>query len=252
MHIVRLKGRVFPPSCVVNIHSLPKVSWEVPESNLSLEFELKIENSIIEITCEASRHNPSDFVHIYVRAIDTCRSATNLVAFVQGISLTIFLDTLIDQDGNESIIQLSDPALPLICKQYGIDQKLAAIYPMVVAEPAIFMGFHDLIEAITSPHVAPVNCARVVEGLRQLVASAAVSTSQEWDLFRRTLQIDRSYIQLITDTSIKPRHGKRVHIEGPVVIEITYRTWHIMCRFLEFRRRGNLPLSVSEFPLLVG
>lgn len=123
---------------------------------------------------------------------------------------------------------------------------------MVLQDAGLFMALNDLIAAISLPHVSTVNCARAIEGLRHLIASTGSSDKQAWEQMRQALQIDKAYLKLITDSSAASRHGNRVHVPGSVTTEITRRSWIIMNRYFEYRKRGNRVLSLTDFPLLKG
>jgi hypothetical protein len=69
-------------------------------------------------------------------------------------------------------------------------------------------------------------------------------------MMRRNLHIDRAYLDFITDQSIGSRHGDPQHIPGGPVTETVRRAWVVMNRYLEYRKRGNGPLTAPEFPLL--
>jgi hypothetical protein len=47
-----------------------------------------------------------------------------------------------------------------------------------------------------------------------------------------------------------PRHGDPAHIPAITTTEITRRSWKIMNRFFEYKKRDNGPLPLAEFPLL--
>jgi len=126
------------------------------------------------------------------------------------------------------------------------------MWDLVVADPALFQALDDLIVSITLPHHSPVNCARAVEGLRHLIAAPGASASQAWEQMRDALRLDRTFLQLITDTSTAPRHGNRAYIPGATTTETVRRSWIVMDRFLAYRKRGNTPRPVAEFPVLTG
>ena len=69
---------------------------------------------------------------------------------------------------------------------------------------------------------------------------------------RRHLNVTESYIKLITDTSMPPRHGQRfVYLDDTAILgEIAKRTWNIVNRFLEYRKGGSKELHIIDFPLL--
>jgi len=119
----------------------------------------------------------------------------------------------------------------------------------VLTEPSVFMALNDLITAISLPHHSSVTCARAIERLRHLVAPGT-PRKDSWESLRQNLNIDRKYLEFVTVHSTGPRHGDPEHIPGTITTEVTQRAWKIMNRFLEFRKRGNVPLQLSEFPLL--
>lgn len=71
-----------------------------------------------------------------------------------------------------------------------------------------------------------------------------------WAAMQAALNISESYQKWVTDLSAKPRHADRSYQTGIDVREALKRTWTIMNRFLEYRRRGNIPLTPPEFPKL--
>jgi hypothetical protein len=124
-----------------------------------------------------------------------------------------------------------------------------AVLRLVIPEYPIFHALHDLAEAITQTHVAPTNCGRAIDGLRHAIAPSA-SRDEQWKTLRDNLQVEKAYLQIITDLSTGPRHGDPAHIPGPVVKDVVERTWIVMNRYFEFLKRGKRPLPKSEFPTL--
>jgi hypothetical protein len=112
------------------------------------------------------------------------------------------------------------------------------------------MALNDLVTANTLPHYSPVTCARTIEGLRHLIAPG-LQPKDGWSSLRQNLNIDENYLKFITDHSKGPRHGDPQHIPGAITTDIITRTWVIMNRFLEYRKRGNDALPISEFPMLI-
>jgi hypothetical protein len=67
---------------------------------------------------------------------------------------------------------------------------------------------------------------------------------------QRALQATQESIQPITDASRGPRHGDLAYIPGEITSDITRRSWILMNRFLEYKRRGDKPLPAEEFAVL--
>jgi hypothetical protein len=121
---------------------------------------------------------------------------------------------------------------------------------LVFKETSLFMALNELIETVSYPHVSVTNCARVVERLRHLIAPNVHKKQQSWRVLRQTLRVEKAYLEFITKHSTGPRHGDPTFVPGNIAQESMRRTWIIMNRFLEFRKRGNQPLPEAEFPLL--
>jgi hypothetical protein len=60
------------------------------------------------------------------------------------------------------------------------------------------------------------------------------------------------WIPRLTDNAKDHRHGNRTVITDETANEITKRSWVIMNRFFEYRKRGSQPLSIDEFQILSG
>jgi hypothetical protein len=240
-------GRVLPTIVQVSVDRDPTIKWEAPDLGLVMEFKTHVEKSCIDVECTLNRYDASDFVHLYMRAFDVARASVNLVAFSQGWGLTIVLETFIDPAGNSTHIVPKDDSLPALCTS-GFDE----LNTLVLSDWRLGLALNDLIQAITLPHVSVVNCARAIEGLKHLIAAAGANDNQAWSQMRQALNLDRPYLQLITATSTNSRHGKHVHVPGTVTTEITRRSWCIMSRYFEYRKRGGKNLSEPDFPLLVG
>lgn len=181
------------------------------------------------------------------------QALVNLSAFRLGGGVVVFFDHWTDEFGNESGISLNDPALSSLCTAFrGQPKNFLSVMNVIFAEPPLFMALNDLILSLTLPNHAPINCARSVEAIRQMIAAQGMNRAKAWPIMRSMLNLDQSYIQLITDSSTKHRHGNYVHISGNIVQEITKRSWVIMDRFLHFRLRKNKKLPIRKFPLLIG
>ncbi|MGE5510609.1 MAG: hypothetical protein ACM31O_05080 [Bacteroidota bacterium] len=68
---------------------------------------------------------------------------------------------------------------------------------------------------------------------------------------RSLLNIERDYLQRITDASRGPRHGYRGGATGAGQQIAIQRAWVIMNRYFKFMQRGGeQPLPRDEFPAL--
>jgi len=249
---LRLIGRVLPSARILTISNYPRLTFPATEIGLDLTFNVQIQDNIITVDCDANKWSKADhLMPIYMRAVDIVRAAVDLVCFATGDGLTVILETLIEPDGTQTHIVPQQPELAalgtaLTTRPDGYSRLL----PLVLRNITLIHALRDLIDAVTQVHISPRACGRVLDGLRQIMAPDD-PPNRGWDKVRRSLQIDRPYLQMVTDQSVGPRHADPAHIPGDVTHELTKRTWTIMNRYFEFILRGGTePLPTSEFPLL--
>ncbi len=255
MLTVYFKGQVLPAFHSVTLGER-KIKWEATDIGLTMDFTVNIVASVIDIRCDVNRFVDTDLVPLYMRAVDLSRASVNMTAFASGFGMTVVLHTFVKPDGTFTLLAITNPDLVPLCTAFAInsaDQNVNLafddVYRLVITEPALFMALDDLIVSITLPHHAPINCARALDGIRNMIAPG-LTTKQSWEMLRDNLNLSKDYLKLITDTSVAPRHGDRTHIPGPVIMEISKRSWIIMDRLLHFRKRGNQPLPIGDFPEL--
>jgi hypothetical protein len=258
MPIVKFLGRVLPSVVDVSFTDVPQMNWVVSELGITMDLSVHITKSIVEVDCDVTRYQDEYIVHLYMRAFDLARACVDMAAFSTGHSLTVVLDTFVKPDGTAGPLLFTDAALAAECTAFKMnpvtdDEKKAfgEVMRLVLIEPPLFMALNDLIQAISLPHHGPTNCARVLDGLRNLVAPG-LEPKQGWPVFQSTVNADEAYLSFVTGHSKKPRHGDRTFIPGTITTDIAKRTWIVMNRFLEYRKRGNKPLPSAEFPWLKG
>jgi len=256
MPTVTFLGRVFPACYEISFSSKP-LDWKWQEENLTLHFDCRIEKSIVTVKCTLDKFRPEYLAEIHRRALDIVRSAVNLAAFSSGTGYSVIFESVINTSGQKTMFAPQDSSLARLCASFSLGSQpgktsFGEMWGLVVSDPPLFQALDDLIVSITLPHHSSVNCARAIEGLRHLIATPDATVSEAWEQMRNALQLDRNFLQLITDTSTAPRHGNRSHIRGVTTTEIVRRSWIIMDRFLEYRKRGNSPLPATDFPVLVG
>jgi len=258
MSTVYFRGRVLPAPVEISFNDIPQSNWEWQEEGLTLHFTVRITKSKIEVECNLDRYHDDYIVELHRRAYDLARASINVAAFATGFGVTVFFDEFVGPNGIPTPRVFTNPQLVPECTSFKMNpstiqekKDLEAILGIVMSEPALFMALNDLIYGVSTPHMTPVNCGRVVDALRKLIAPD-VEPKQGWPIFQNTIHADESYLTFISEHSKEQRHGGHVRIDGPTTTKIAVRTWAIMNRFLEFRKRGNQPLPLTEFPLLRG
>jgi hypothetical protein len=252
---IRFIGSVYPKGALINA-TLPYLDWKWEEQNITFRFLVKINNSTINVECIVPEYKPDWFAEIYKRAYDLARTAVNLACFAMGEGLLCIFEFAIMPDGTPSTLRLQQPDLAQYCKSYKLgdsspenQKNYNDVAVMIATDWEFFATLNDLIESITMPQVAATNCGRVIDSIRRQIAPT-MSGGQAWGATHKALNISRHYQEFVSDKSKGPRHGDRAFISGTILIEVTTRTWIIMDRYIEYRKRGKTNLAAPEFPLL--
>ena len=252
MDTVRLLGKILPAEPKITVQNLPGMNWVWQERGFSFDFKISIIDSSVVVDCTLPEYKAEFLVEIMRRAFDLARAAVNLSAFRHGYGLTVRLDELIDPAGNRSTLLPEDKRLPPLTTALDGNNTFDQVFRIVAQEPNLIQLLGELIHAITVPHETCQSCALAVDGLKNVIAGQSATDKEAWQKMRDVLRLNEAYLKYITDSSKDARHGKDVRIEGGVTGEVAQRTWKVMNRFLEYRKRGNQPLQEVEFPVLMG
>jgi hypothetical protein len=255
MVTVHFLGRVIPVEYNVSIGFDPKIEFKEPQLNFEATFIVHIKNSAVDVECELPAFDPQQVALLYIRAFDRARTAVDLVAFATGISVITVLETLILPNGQRTPVAFQHPDLGRLCTAYAInapdtDKRFDETYRMVASDHEIFMALRDLVDANTLPHVGVINCGRVLDSIRRMISPGETDQKHAWSSMQIALNISRDYQEWVSKLSAQPRHADRSYITGPDTDTSLKRTWTIMNRFLEYRKRGNTPLQPPDFPTL--
>jgi hypothetical protein len=257
MPIIRFRGRVLPPGAYIVDAGPLTLLWPEPDKSGHMKFVVHIINSVVNVACDVKSYQVGDDIALpHIRAFELARSVVDCIAFVDGAGLTLVLEQFISPAGVVSALLSKNLLLPKYCTAFSKapdaspENTVEAMWRMVIREPPLFLALNDLIAANTIPGQVAVNCGRAIEGLRRILVPNEPSRKQGWQEFQTCLNLGKEYIKLITDTSQGPRHGDRTDIPGHISQDIIERSWEVMNRFFEYRKRGNIALPLSEFPLL--
>jgi hypothetical protein len=260
MPTLHFLGQVVPSTAYkITIKDMPQIHFQAGDGTLSVHLNIRIENSAVDVECATDQFGADTLLHVHKIAYDLARATVNLFAFASGITLSVVFDRLIDVNGVSSAFVLQDFSRASLCTAYSATSTnpaqgtvlLGDMTKLVFSEPGLFLALDDLITATSVHHLMVVNSARAIEALRHAMAPSGMSRNDAWELFRENLKISKDYLRLITDNSQSGRHGEGKFIPGPITTEIIRRSWIIMNRFLEFRKRNSQPLQESEFPMLL-
>jgi hypothetical protein len=260
MPVIHFLGRIVPASAKHISLSYPtptdklQSKYVSPENDLEAALTFRIANSQVDVECELNRFDDSpDFLGILHKPVyDLTHALVSIVDFSTGYGLMLYFDYLIKPDGQRSPLLMQHPNLAALCTSFRLTDPLEfwRVLQIVLSDSSLCMAFNDLNESITLTHHATHSCARCIERLRNSMCGASMDRKHAWIQFGDNLRVSKTYMDFITDRAAGSRHGDPTFIPGPEVKEVLERSWTIINRFLEYRKRGNTTLPLSEFPLL--
>jgi hypothetical protein len=124
----------------------------------------------------------------------------------------ILIDRVTDVSGVTTDVGFGFPELSLLCTSFTATSNYTELQSMAETERALGLALDDLVLANALPNHAPVNCARAVEGIRNLIAGDDAEESVAWAKMHDSLNVDKKYVKFITDLSRQHRHAQRVII----------------------------------------
>jgi hypothetical protein len=258
MLIVRVLGKVLPEAVVISWDKFPVLRFSSPDGAFQQNTKIKLDCSRIEVEIELIEYSPERLNGLFNHAYDLASAYVDMISFARGYGLFVVLESVVHPDGTTEKVVNGTPSLaqhstafkfPMETPEEGL--AFAQVLKKVMAEPALYYALHDLIRAINIPNLAAINCGRVLDGLRKILAPDE-DPKRGWPILQATLNVDAAYCRFISDQSKNPRHGDRTFIPGATTGETMKRTWIIMNRFLELRKRNDTTLPINEFPLLQG
>lgn len=253
MVTVKLRGSVLPVGLNVGAET-PELQWKWDEENIEFIFRVKIVASNITVECDLDRYEDRYDSELYKRATDLARACVNLVAFETGFGLIAMIEVIELPDGTRNAAHRKEDIPPEARSAYSLDAARASefdqIFKLVMQEPPLFIALDDLIRSITEQHTSLANCGRVVDRIRRIIAPF-LDGAAAWQEMHKALNISRDYQEWVSKQSTGTRHGDSTFVPSAVSLEAIQRTWAILNRFLEYRKRGSRPLTPPDFPELV-
>lgn len=252
----RYNGRVLPVFMEFTMVGSLTVRWEDdiggPVKQI-IDASISITKGVVEIICESNLFGTDDFDgRVDLKANYLAKTILNCYGFAKGMILQAVLETVVKPDGITYNIKAHRPILePLVTALHSGSDGGVDIHPIlstVLGSPTIFVAIKDIVEGISATE-ASVNCGRAIEAIRESMAPAS-DRKMGWQLMRDNLNVSQQFLEFITEHSKGPRHGDVLDIPFTEINETIRRSWIVMNRFLEFKKRSDNKLPLSDFPLL--
>jgi hypothetical protein len=260
-------GKVLPTSANFTMTGSLTTHWEAagidpdPSIKLVMDTALTITSAVVEVHCESNLFGTENYDgHVQFRVVDAVRAVVDSYAYSRGLGLSVILETVVKPDGIKYNIEDKRPDLTVLVTAFGSSSRdgikagiidLTGVLQIIFSDPLVRVALNDLVSSLTLPQYATINCGRAIEAIRLLITPHQTGDrKQGWAAMRQSLNLDQEYLSFITDQSKGPRHGDMKNIGFPEIRETIERSWIVMNRFLEFKKRGDQRLPLTEFPLL--
>lgn len=159
MAVFKLYARVLPAFIGFTMKGSVTAHWNDtvdpdPAILLVVNATLTITQGLVEIVCESNLFGTENYDgYVILRAHDLARAVVNSYAFAKGLSLSVFLESVIKPDGIKYNIQEHRPDLePLVTvlssgQDGGVD--IQNVLPVILTDPTIVVALNDLISSLT-------------------------------------------------------------------------------------------------------
>lgn len=209
------------------MRDLPSIHWEDEELGLVLDATLAFVDSEVHISCESNLYTTAEQIgEVYKRVFDMARAAVDSFSYIRGMGLSVILERVIPPSGIQHNILVERPELAKLVTAFDLDPQnkgsnFDAMYRTMLSDPSVFLAVNDLIASIAVSHHAAINCGRVIETIREAMTPSGADRKRGWEA--------------ISQNDFN---------------ETINRSWIVMNRFLEYKKRGDKPLPLDNFPLL--
>lgn len=257
MPTVHFYGGLHPKHYRLNSAQAFGGNWGDADLGFPLIMEAKIVDSDFEVACILPKFEESMIGVLLARSENLIRAFSDTVSFATGFGFTLMWDTIKRPDGVTGPIGKFNPELGAICKSYKFPPQNALdsaefmrVLNIVTAEPNLMGAIMDVADTLANFHQTPTNCGRALDGIKKSIAPG-LEPGAAWGVLQNILRVSKPYREYVTTRATNPRHGDRsTAMPANVISEILRRTWNILDRYIEFRKRGGQPLPENEFPEL--
>lgn len=238
-------GKVLPERANVNVTPI-EIKMDAIDAGISGIAIISI--AVSQISVVFNTKNDSDLGTLKNYAEYLVRNLVDAFGYLSGRGYDIEITSVVNHEGKYTVFGVGIPEL----EESQNERPLSFQQLLTVMEKSqhLHLALGDLREAIRSPLDTGFFCYRAVESIRQYFKKEGDNESKSWENLRKSLLIDRSWIDKIKPFADPARHGDTRYISGKDRILIMQHTWKLIDRFCIFVYRDFKPLSEDEFDWL--
>lgn len=248
---VQFLGSVHPSGYGINLTGFPGVTFRDALLDLVVSTNVYISDSKVEIHCDLNQFDESTHLaFVSMVAYDAAKAVIDLVAFKDAVGLTFVMDRFKNLDGVTRPFILREPALMALSKSTETDEGFNASLRSILTNQHALLALRDVVEAIDEFHEGPIKSGRCVDSIRAYFVPPGGKKEDGWAPLRMSLRVSKNFLDVVMNASKGPRHGDRSNVRKTMTLEVTRNAWILMDRFIEYHKRGKVPLPESDFPEL--
>ena len=238
-------GKVLPERANVNITPI-ELKIDAIDAGISGTAVVSIDVSQVSVVLNTNSN--SDLMTLKNYVDYSVRTLIDAFGYLSGRGYDIEITSVVNHEGKHAVFGVGIPELEKSQKERPL--SFQQLLEAMAKSQYLHRALSDLREAIRSPVDTGFFCYRAVESIRQNFKNDNDNDAKSWENLRKSLLIDRSWIDKIKEFADKARHGETPYISGKNRILIMQHTWKVIDRFCLYVYGDFNDLSEKEFDLL--
>ena len=245
MGIYTFNGKILPERANVSISPL-NINMEAIDTDISGTATIYIFVSQVSIILNTNSDSDLPTLKNYMEYL--VRTYIDAYGYLSGRGYDVEITSVVNPEGNYTVFGVGIPEL----EESQNDRPLS--FQQLVTAMSKSYHLHralgDLREAIRSPLDTGFFCYRAIESIRQNFKKEDNDDAKSWENLRKSLLIDRNWIDQVKKFADPVRHGDTTYISGEDRILVMQHAWKVIDRFCLYVHRDFNDLSENEFDLL--
>jgi hypothetical protein len=243
------RGGVLPADLPLTLAYEPQVERKGAQESPDERINASIKESEIVVRVDVAVNDADLHDILYSDAYDVVRTMTDVASLSDGVAYIPYLDEVTLPSGEIVRLALADRTLATCCAHFNAHNS-EAIIDLAICDIHLARALADVSVMLSWPHYAPIAAGRVIDTIVRMLTGGR--STADWEAARATINVDRAYLQRLSDEATPARHGDRRYVAGKDVRILAERAWTVMDRYLALRLQNATSLDPNLFPLLEG
>jgi hypothetical protein len=242
-------GKVLPERAVVDVSAPMSFGVRAEEAGVALDAVVSIGVSQVAVMIKTEGKNV-DLATLKNYVEDLVKAIVDIYGYLSGRGYDVTIDSVVHPDGRQTVFGVGIPELEKTQGERPL--PFPVVFQLTFKSQHLRRALGDLREAIRSSMDTSFFCYRAVEDIVQYFRKEEDGDDKGpgWERMRKSLRIDRSWINHLKGTADLQRHGLTPYTSGENRSTAMKHAWKVVDRFCLFIQGGSVPLREEEYPLL--